>query len=85
MSMKKIDKKVFGEFIDNIINTDQKVYGVQAKGDRFAFAPLESAEALRLDYDVTLSSPKKYLLPDRLGERTLPEQLSFSRCQTVLL
>lgn len=67
--MKKISKTDFGKFITNIINTDGKVYGVQAKveakGDRFAFAPLESAEDLRLDYDVTLSPPKKYLLPPK--------------------
>ncbi len=34
---------------------------MQAKGDRFDFAPLESAKDLRLDYDVTLQPPKKYL------------------------
>lgn len=89
MSMKKIDKKVFGEFIDNIINTDQKVYGVQAKSDRFAFAPLESAEALRLDYDVTLSSPKKYLLPPKESLVTYEVgggyESTICNCKNILL
>lgn len=69
MSIKTIAKSDFGKFITNVINTGQNVYGVQAKieakGDRFAFAPLASADDLRLDYDVTLSSPKKYLLPPK--------------------
>jgi NAD-dependent dihydropyrimidine dehydrogenase PreA subunit len=36
---------------------------VQAKGDRFAFAPLVNAADLRLDYDVTILPPKKYFQP----------------------
>ena len=49
-------------FVDALIRTEN-VIGVQAKGDRFDFAPLESAQDLRLDYDVTLQPPKKYFLP----------------------
>jgi NAD-dependent dihydropyrimidine dehydrogenase PreA subunit len=62
MSIKKISKTELTSFVDRLISTD-KVIGVQAKGDRFDFAPLESAEDLRLDYDVTLQPPKKYFLP----------------------
>ncbi len=62
MSVKKIAKNEFAEFIDALIQKE-KVIGVQAKGDRFDFAPLESAKDLRLDYDVTLQPPKQYFLP----------------------
>ena len=62
MSVKKIAKNEFAEFVDALIQKE-KVIGVQAKGDRFDFAPLESAGDLRLDYDVTLQPPKKYFLP----------------------
>jgi len=62
MTVKKIAKNDFASFVDALIRTE-KTIGVQAKGDRFDFAPLESAKDLRLDYDVTLQPPKKYFLP----------------------
>jgi ferredoxin len=62
MSVKKITKSDFAGFVYALIQTDN-VIGVQAKGDRFDFAPLESAKDLRLDYDVTLQPPKKFFLP----------------------
>ncbi|MEN6333292.1 MAG: 4Fe-4S dicluster domain-containing protein [Phycisphaerales bacterium] len=62
MSVKKITKSAFGDFVYALIQTEN-VIGVQAKGDRFDFAPLESAKDLRLDYDVTLQPPKKFFLP----------------------
>lgn len=62
MSIKKVSKSELTNFVDQLISTD-KVIGVQTKGDRFDFGPLESAKDLRLDYDVTLQSPKKYFLP----------------------
>jgi len=62
MSVKKITKNDFASFVDALIKTEN-VIGVQAKGDRFDFAPLESAKGLRLDYDVTLQPPKKFFLP----------------------
>ncbi len=93
MSIKKITKTDFGEFITNIINAGQNVFGVQAKteakGDRFAFGPLASADDLRLDYDVTLSPPKKYLLP---AKETLVKfevggayESSICKCQNILI
>src|SRR3990172_7273334 len=33
--------------------------------NKFVFAPLESSNELRLDYDVTLLPPKKYFFPQR--------------------
>jgi sulfhydrogenase subunit beta (sulfur reductase) len=62
MTVKKISKPDFADFVDKLL-ANQKVYGVQAMGDRFDFAPLLSAEDLRLDYDVTLQPPKKFFLP----------------------
>ena len=63
MSIKKIAKGDFAGFVDGVIKK-QKVIAVQAKGDRFDFAPLESAKDLRLDYDVTLQPPgRKVFLP----------------------
>ncbi len=41
----------------------QRVIGVQADGERFAFKPLTRAEDLRLDYDVTKIPPKKLFQP----------------------
>ena len=63
MSIKTIKKDVFIAFIEKVIGGDHKVFGVQSKADKFAFGPLETAGDLRLDHDVTLLSPKKYLLP----------------------
>lgn len=57
--MKVINKSNFTEFVGNLIENDhRKVVGVQSKSNKFAFDPLESAEDLRLDYDVTILPPK---------------------------
>ena len=61
--IKKLSKDDFNNFVKTMIASDEKVVGVQSKGDRFAFGPLEKVEDLRLDYDVTLLPPKKYVLP----------------------
>jgi sulfhydrogenase subunit beta (sulfur reductase) len=61
--IKKLSKDDFKNFVDALIASDQKVVGAQAKGERFAFGPLEKVEDLRLDYDVTMLPPKKYVLP----------------------
>jgi len=63
--MKKISQEGLQQFVTALIASDRQVVGVQAKGDRFAFGPLERAEDLRLDYDVTILPPKKYVLPPR--------------------
>ena len=62
MSIKKIKKDDFHRFVEALLKSE-KVIGVQAKGDRFAFAPLESASDLHLDYDVTLQPPKILFQP----------------------
>ncbi len=63
MSIKKLSKEEFNKLVGTLIASDDKVVGVQAKDDKFAFGPLESADDLRLDYDVTLLPPRKYVLP----------------------
>ncbi len=62
MRTKKISKDAFKRFVDAVIK-QQMVIGVCAKGDRFDFDQLDSADQLRLDYDVTLQPPKKFFLP----------------------
>jgi NAD(P)H-flavin reductase/NAD-dependent dihydropyrimidine dehydrogenase PreA subunit len=64
--MKIISKEDFAQFVDSLIkDSSLNVIGVKSRGDKFAFAPLESASELRLDYDVTLLPPKKYFFPQR--------------------
>ena len=57
----------------NAMIADQSVIGVKAKDgadDRFVFGALGDAGQLRLDYDVTILPPKKYVLPphEKLAE-----------------
>lgn len=64
--MRIISKEDFANFVDSMIKDKSlNVIGVKAKGDKFAFGPLESASELRLDYDVTILPPKKYFFPQR--------------------
>ncbi len=64
--MKIISKKDFTSFVNTLIKDNSwDIIGVKAKGNKFAFGPLESADELRLDYDVTLLPPKKYFFPQR--------------------
>ena len=64
--MKIISKGDFRNFVNSMIQDNSwNVIGVKSKGTKFTFAPLESAEELRLDYDVTLLPPKKYFFPQR--------------------
>lgn len=66
MSAKKLSKESFLNWVDSIISTEQKVYGVQThkdKANKYEYAALDKAENLRLDYDVTILSPKKYFQP----------------------
>lgn len=64
MTVKKLKKAAFDKWVAACIG-NQRVFGVQAKEDRFVFAPLANAGDLRLDYDVTILPPKKYFLPPR--------------------
>ena len=64
--MKILSKEDFSEFVNSLVNDESlNVKGVKSKGNKFAFGPLESANELRLDYDVTLLPPKKYFFPQR--------------------
>ncbi len=64
--MKIVSKEDFKNFVNALIaDNSWNVIGVKSKGNKFAFGPLESADELRLDYDVTLLPPKKYFFPQR--------------------
>src|SRR5512139_2479056 len=64
--MKIVSKEDFKNFVNALIaDNSWNVIGVKPKGNKFAFGPLESADELRLDYDVTLLPPKKYFFPQR--------------------
>lgn len=65
MSVSTVTKEQFTSFVTALISSDQKVVGVQAKDDKFAFGQLTAADDLRLDYDVTILPPKKYMLPQK--------------------
>lgn len=65
MSLKTVTKDQFKAFVSALIESDQKVIGVQAKADKFVFGELTDADALRLDHDVTILPPKKYMLPQK--------------------
>lgn len=49
-------------FVERLM-AEYEVVGPVAKDGAFAFAPLQRSEEIRLDYPITLQSPKAYLLP----------------------
>lgn len=63
MNAVKLSKEQFGQFVDAMLAGGKKIVGVVAKQDKFAFESLTCAKDLRLDYDVTILPPKKYVLP----------------------
>jgi sulfhydrogenase subunit beta (sulfur reductase) len=62
MSASFIKDGDFKSFVSVLIK-DKPVFGPVAKRSKFVFARLESADELRLDYDVTLLPPKKLFFP----------------------
>jgi len=62
MSIKQIDEAKLRGWVRKLIRRHQ-VIGIQARGDRFVFAPLAKAEDLRLDYDVSVLPPTRLLQP----------------------
>lgn len=64
MTIKKLDKAGLDRWVAACV-ASRRVFGVQARNERFVFAPLMAAEDLRLDHDVTILPPKKYFLPPR--------------------
>lgn len=64
--MRIVTKEDFDVFVNDLITNDtREVVGVQSKGSKYVFDRLDSAEDLRLDYDVTILPPKKYFMPQR--------------------
>ena len=64
MDYYEIEKGDFQDFVDAMIRDgERRVVGVKSKRDKFIFDTLDSADELRLDYDVTILSPKNYFLP----------------------
>jgi ferredoxin len=64
MSAFFIEERDFGSFVD-AMREATRVIGPVAKRQKFVFAELESADDLRLDYDVTILPPKKVFFPPR--------------------
>jgi len=70
MLPKVIEKPKFNDFI-NTLTGEYSVYGpllkerTKAGDEKFAFGPVTDAADLRMDYNITLLSPKKYFLPQR--------------------
>lgn len=60
-----LPKEKFGQFVSFLL-ADSKVMAPVAKGPQFAFQEVKSPQevaAIRMDYDITILPPKKYLLP----------------------
>ncbi len=64
VAYKALNTRQLSHFVEKMI-AEVAVAGVKAKDNRFVFDWLQSAAELRLDYDVTLLPPKKYLMPPR--------------------
>lgn len=65
MDAKIISKADLSKWMDGSLK-EYRLIGVKEKeGGKFEFAPLSSSSELRLDYDVTVLPPKKYLQPPR--------------------
>jgi sulfhydrogenase subunit beta (sulfur reductase) len=62
MSTWRVTPDELTAWVDRLIQRT-RVYGVQAKEQRFAFGPLTRAADLRLDYDVSILPPKKFFQP----------------------
>ncbi len=76
-NVKIFSKKNLDAFVDSLIQDKKyEVVGVKSKGKRFAFDTIDSAEELRLDYDITILPPKKYFLPqyEKLMNYSLKEK-----------
>ena len=89
MGISKLSKTDFKKFVDGLLSSGKMVMGVQAQGERFVFDVLKSADDLRLDYDVTILPPKKFLLPqvETLLTYTIPAEYKsqYDNGQMILL
>ena len=59
-----ISKKNFKSMVENLLK-NMEVVGVKKKQSKFVYDRISSFDELFMDYDVTLISPTKYLLPAR--------------------
>jgi ferredoxin len=59
-----IEELDFAPFVERL-RTSTRVIGPVAKRAKFVFDEIDSADALRLDYDVTILPPKKVFFPTR--------------------
>jgi len=57
-----LSKDDFLKFVDVLI-AENPVVGPVAKEDKFVFSQLDSTDDLRMDYPITLLSPKKFFFP----------------------
>ncbi|HUT34914.1 MAG TPA: 4Fe-4S dicluster domain-containing protein [Planctomycetota bacterium] len=55
-------KRDFKAFVEALL-ADNAVVGPVSKGDKFVFDEIASADDLRMDYPITLLSPRKYFFP----------------------
>ncbi len=62
MPAKKLSQTALMLWVRKLIET-QRVVAPQAKAEHFAYDALTRAEDLRLDHDVTILPPRKYLMP----------------------
>lgn len=76
MKVKKLEKSALDAWVDDCV-AQGNVHGVQARDERFVFAPLEKAADLCLGYDVTILPPKKYFLPQREVLNTYTKEDGF--------
>ncbi len=64
MKIRKVDAAGLKDWVEALIR-DFTTYAPQAQDEQFAFDKLYDASDLRLDYDVSILPPKKYLQPQR--------------------
>ncbi len=64
MKIRKVDAAGLNDWVDALTRSFT-TYAPQAKDGQFAFDELYSADDLRLDYDVSILPPKKFLQPQR--------------------
>ncbi len=62
MAVKKLDSNILNAWVDALRKKQPVIAPVEQEG-LFTFEPLARASELRLDYDVTVLPPKKFLLP----------------------
>ena len=85
-SVRIITKKNLKDFVRNLIKDKKyETIGVKEKGIKFAYGPLEKADELRLDYDITLLPPKKYFLPqiEKLIEYNLEKKFEYRKEEKI--